>query len=160
MEPLLVGRALLGAGRFDKAAEELERAVQWAQRTGATGTLALAVAALDQALIMNGRATVGRRPDGPREVEVEAILAESDGLVALLQGDTEAATSAFALAIQRWQQLGLTVWLGRALSLQAEAVRQSRDSRRSRRLRSRAASILDRIKTPARHQLGVLTPIP
>jgi class 3 adenylate cyclase/tetratricopeptide (TPR) repeat protein len=160
MEPLLVGRALFGAGRFDKAAGELERAVQWAQRTGATGTLALAVAALDQALIMNGRATVGRRPDGPREVEVEAILAESDGLVALLQGDTEAATSAFALAIQRWQQLGLTVWLGRALSLQAEAVRQGRDSRRSRRLRSRAASILDRIKTPARHQLGVLTPIP
>jgi tetratricopeptide (TPR) repeat protein len=160
MEPLLVGRALLGAGRFDEATSELERAAESAQAAGATGTFALAAAALDQALIMTGRPVAGLLPEDAREIEVEAIVAESDGLVALLEGRTPAATAAFALAVQRWQQLGLTVWLGRALSLQAEAVRRADDLRRAGRLRSQAGNVLDRIKTPIRHRPGVLSPIP
>jgi class 3 adenylate cyclase/tetratricopeptide (TPR) repeat protein len=160
MEPLLVGRALLGAGRADEAVSQLERAAESAQTAGATGTFALAAAALDQALIMTGRPLAGLLPEGAKEIEVEAIVAESDGLAALLEGRTEAATAAFALAVQRWQQLGLTVWLGRALSLQAEAVRRADDLRRAGRLRSQAGSVLDRIKTPARHRPGVLSPIP
>jgi class 3 adenylate cyclase/tetratricopeptide (TPR) repeat protein len=160
MEPLLVGRALLGAGRFDEAAGELKRAVESALTAGATGTFALAAAALDQALIMTGRPPAGLLPEGAKEIEVEAIVAESDGLVALLEGRTDAAMAAFALAIQRWQQLGLTAWLGRARSLQAEAVRQAGDLRRAGRLRSQAGNVLDRIKTPARHRPGVLSPIP
>jgi class 3 adenylate cyclase/tetratricopeptide (TPR) repeat protein len=160
MEPLLVGRALLGAGRADEAASQLERAAELAQAAGATGTFALAAAGLNQALIMTGRPPLGLLPEGAREIEVEAIVAESDGLVALMEGRTEAATAAFALAVQRWQQLGLTVWLGRALSLQAEAVRRADDLRRAGRLGLQAGDVLDRIKTPARHRPGVLSPIP
>jgi len=160
MEPLLVGRALLGAGRLDEAAAELELAVESAQTTGAAGTFALAAAALDQALVMTRRPPAGRLPADARELEVEAIVAETDGLLALFDGRTEAAAIAFALAVERWQQLGLTVWLGRALSLQAEAARRSGDHRRAARLQSRTTNILDRIKTPARHRPGVLSPIP
>ena len=160
MEPLLVGRALLGVGRFDKAAGELERAAESAQTAGAAGTFALAAAALDQTLIMGGRPPSGLLPAGASEIEVEAIVAESDGLVALSEGRSEAAAAAFALAVQRWQQLGLTVWLARARSLQAEAVRRAGDLRRAGRLRSQAGNVLERIKTPARHRPGVLSPIP
>jgi tetratricopeptide (TPR) repeat protein len=156
MESLLVGRALLGAGRFDDAAGELERAARSAQTAGATGTLALAAAALDQALIMTGRPPSGLLPEGAREIEVEAVVAESDGLVALFEGRSEAAAAAFTLAVQRWQQLGRTVW---ARSLQAEAVRRAGDLRRAGRLRSQAGNVLDRIKTPARHRPGMLSPI-
>ena len=53
----------------------------------------------------DGRPPAGLMPEGAREIEVEAIVAESDGL-ALFAGRTEAATAAFALAVQRWQQLG------------------------------------------------------
>jgi hypothetical protein len=108
---------------------------------------------------MTARPPAGLLPEGAREIEVEAIVAESDGLVALFQGRSEAAVAAFALAVQRWQQLGLTVWLGRARSLQAEAVRRAGDPRRAGRLRSQAGNVLDRIKTPARHRPGVLSPI-
>jgi tetratricopeptide (TPR) repeat protein len=163
MEPLLVGRALLGAGRFDEAAGELKRAVESARAAGATGTLALAAAALDQALVMTGRPPSGISgilPAGAREIEVEAIVAESDGFVALFEGRTQAAMAAFALAVQRWQQLGFTAWLGRARSFQAEAFRRAGDLRRAGRLRSQAGNVLDRIKTPARHRPGVLSPIP
>jgi class 3 adenylate cyclase/tetratricopeptide (TPR) repeat protein len=160
MEPLLVGRALLGAGRFDEATSELERAAELAQTAGATGTFALAAAALDQTLIMTGRPPASLPPDGAREIEVEAIVAENHGLVALLEDRTQAATAAFALAVQRWRRLGLTVWLGRALSLQAQAVRRTDDLRRAGRLRSQAGNVLDRIKTPVRHRPGVLSPIP
>ena len=159
IEPLLVGRALLGAGRFDEASGELERAVESAQAVGATGTFVLAAAALDQVLIMAGRPPAGLIPKGAGGIEVEAIVAESDGLVALFEGRSEAATAAFALAVQRWQQLGFTVWQGRALSLQAEAVRRVGDLRQAGRLRSRAGRVLDRIKTPVRYRPGVLTPI-
>ena len=159
VEPLLVGRALLGAGRFDEASGELERAVESAQAAGATGTFVLAAAALDQVLIMAGRPPAGLMPEGAREIEVEAIVAESDGLMALFEGRTEPAMAAFALAVQRWQQLGFTVWHGRALSLQAEAARRVGDLRQAGRLRSRAGRVLDRIKTPVRHRPGVLAPI-
>jgi class 3 adenylate cyclase/tetratricopeptide (TPR) repeat protein len=160
MEPLLVGRALLGAGRFQEAADKLQRAAESAQTAGAMGTFALAAAALDQALILTGRPASGLLPEGERGIEAEAIVAESDGLVALFEGRTEAATAAFALAVQRWQQLGLTVWLARARSLQAKAVRLAGDLRRAGRLRSQAGNVLERIKTPASHRHGVLAPIP
>jgi class 3 adenylate cyclase/tetratricopeptide (TPR) repeat protein len=159
MEALLVGRALLGAGQVDEASAELERAVESAQATGAVGTFALAAAVLDQALIMTRRPPAGRPQEGAMETEVEAIVAENDGLLALFEGRTEVATAAFALAVERWQQLGLTVWLGRALSLQAEALRRSGGHRRAARLDSRATNVMDRIKTPARHRPGILSPI-
>jgi hypothetical protein len=160
LEPLLVGRALLGEGRLHEAARELKRAVESAQSVGAAGTHALAAAALDQTLIMARRPPVRLQPEERvMEVEVEAIVAESGGLVALSEGSTAAAAAAFAAAVERWQPLGLTVWLARALSLQAEAARRAGYRRRAGRLQSQAGTVLNRIKTPARHRAGVLSPI-
>ena len=51
---------------------------------GATGTFVLAAAALDQ--VLSGRPPAGLMPEGAREIEVEAIVAESDGLVHSSQG--------------------------------------------------------------------------
>jgi tetratricopeptide (TPR) repeat protein len=65
MEPLLVGRALLGAGSPGGAVGELRRAAKLAREVGATGTLALAAVALDQALILTG-GRAARPPSGPR----------------------------------------------------------------------------------------------
>jgi hypothetical protein len=77
MGPLLVGRALLGAGRPEEAAAELERALASATAAGAAGTAALAGAALEQAPVLAGHprtdpptasppSEVEPRPSGPR----------------------------------------------------------------------------------------------
>jgi hypothetical protein len=111
MQPMLAGRALLGAGRLDQAIPELERALAAAREAGATGTAALAAAALEQALLLAGRPPAGRAPAPPAgEVEAEAIRAESGGLAALATGAAKEAAAAFAGAADRWRQLGLTVW--------------------------------------------------
>jgi hypothetical protein len=91
---------------------------------------------------------------------VAAIAAENDGLVTLLDGRAAAAAAAFALAVERWQQLGSTTWLARALSLQAAATDRAGNPRRAGRLGSRADSILDQIRIPARNRPAVRAPIP
>jgi hypothetical protein len=60
--PLLVGRALLGAGSLGGAVGELRRAAELAREVGATGMLALAAVALDQALILTGGCAAQPRP--------------------------------------------------------------------------------------------------
>jgi hypothetical protein len=159
MEPLLVGRALLGAGSLGGAVGELRRAAELAREVGATGMLALAAVALDQALILTGGCAAQPRPGRGRH-RVAAIAAENDGLVALLDGRAIVAAAAFALAVERWQQLGSTTWLARALSLQAAATDHAGNPRRAGRLGSRADSLLDQIKTPARNRPGIRAPIP
>ena len=160
MRPLLVGRALLGAGRLDEAIAELERALAAARDAGAAGTVALAAAALDQALILASRPPATPPPQAlPNEVEVEAIRAESTGLAALSSGRTAQATAAFSVAVQQWQQLGLTVWLARALSLHAAAARQAGEVANADQLLTRAGEVLDRVKTPVRSRPGVLAPL-
>jgi len=160
MAPTLVGRALLGSGRLVEAAAELARAVESARAAGAAGTLALARTAMDQALILTAQQPSTPLAEDPKEIEVEAIEAENDGLVALLEDRAEEAAAGFSLAVERWQQLGFTVWLGRALALQAATSRRAGDDRSAERLLARAGNVLDRIKTPARHRRGVLAPIP
>jgi hypothetical protein len=160
MRPLLIGRALLGAGRLDEAITELEHARTSAEDAGAVGVVAVSAAALEQARILAGRPPAGLPPPAPpNEVEVEAIQTESNGLAALTQGRTEEATAAFSLAVERWQRLGFTVWLGRALSLHATAARQAGDHPAAEQLLARAGDVLDRIKTPARSRPGVLAPL-
>ena len=160
MRPLLIGRALLGAGRLDEAITELEHARTSAEDAGAVGVVAVSAAALEQARILAGRPPAGLPPPAPpNEVEVEAIQTESNGLAALTQGHTEEATAAFSLAVERWQRLGFTVWLGRALSLHATAARQAGDHPAAEQLLARAGDVLDRIKTPARSRPGVLAPL-
>jgi class 3 adenylate cyclase/tetratricopeptide (TPR) repeat protein len=161
MQPMLVGRALLGAGRLDQAIPELERALAAAREAGATGTAALAAAALEQALLLAGRPPAGRAPAPPAgEAEAEAIRAESGGLAALATGAAKEAAAAFAGAADRWRQLGLTVWLGRAMALQAEAARRTGDQAGADRLLTQAGEVLDRIGTPARSRPAVLAPPP
>jgi class 3 adenylate cyclase len=160
MEPLLVGRALLGAGSLAEAGGELRRAAGLAREADAAGTLALAAVALDQALIMTGGRPAGPTPGPEADIEVTAIAAENDGLVTLMDGRAAAAAAAFALAVERWQQLGSSTWLARALSFQAAATDHAGNPRRAGRLGSRADSILDQIRTPARNRPGIRAPIP
>jgi hypothetical protein len=167
MGPLLVGRALLGAGRPDEAAAELERALASSTAAGATGTAALAAAALDQARFLAGpprsdpaTAAPPDPPTGaPDEVEVEAIRSETAGLAALARGEAEASAAAFARAVGRWRQRGLTVWLARALSLQAAATRRAGDPPAADRLLAHAGEVLDRLRTPAHARPTVLAPL-
>jgi class 3 adenylate cyclase len=160
MEPLLVGRALLGAGSLGEAAGELRQAAELAGKVGAIGTLALAATALDQALILTGAPVGGPTPEPEADFEATAIAAENDGLVALLDGRAAAVAAAFAEAVGRWQQLGITTWLARALSLQAAATDRAGNPRQAGRLGSRADSILERIGTPTRNRPGIRAPIP
>jgi hypothetical protein len=92
-------------------------------------------------------------------VEVEAILAENAGLADLSAGRVEEATAAFALAVERWRRLGLTVWLGRALSLRAAAAERAGDRAAAEPPLAQAGDVLDRIRTPARSRPGVLAPL-
>jgi hypothetical protein len=159
MRPMLVGRALLGAGRLDAAIAELGQALAAARDAGATGTEALAAAALEQALLLAGR-PAGRAPAPPSgEVEAEAIRAESGGLAALAAGAAGEATTAFAEAAERWRQLGLTVWLGRAMAFQAVVAYRTGDQPGADRLLTQAGEVLDRIGTPAGSRPTVLAPV-
>ena len=160
MGPTLAGRALLGAGRPDQAAAELERAVASATAAGATGTATLAGAALEQARVLAGHppADVSRTAAPSGEVEASAIRSETAGLTALAAGQPEAAV-AFARAADHWRQLGLTVWLGRALSLQATAARQAGDHPAAGRLLTQASEVLDQLKVPVHARPTVLVPL-
>jgi len=92
-------------------------------------------------------------------VEVEAIRSETTGLAALAAGQPEEAAAAFARAVDLWRQLGLTVWLGRALSLQAAAARRAGDRPAADRLLAQAGEVLDGLKTPAQARPTVLSPL-
>ncbi|HEV3463719.1 MAG TPA: hypothetical protein VG846_07030 [Actinomycetota bacterium] len=127
---------------------------------GATGTAALADAALEQARVLAGHPPAGPPPAGPPdEVEAEAIRSETAGLTAMAAGQAKEAAAAFARAVDRWRQLGLTVWLGRALSLQATAARRANDRPAADRLPAQAGEILDRLKVPAHARPTVLAPL-
>jgi tetratricopeptide (TPR) repeat protein len=161
MGPMLSGRALLGAGRPGKAAAELERALTSATAAGATGTATLARAALEQARVLAGHPPAVASPTAApsEEVEASAIGSETAGLTALTAGRPEAAVAAFAGAVEHWRQLGLTVWLGRALSLQATAARHAGDHPAADRLLTQASELLDRLKAPAHARPTVLAPL-
>jgi hypothetical protein len=162
MGPMLAGRALLGAGRPDAATAELERALASATAAGAAGTAALAGAALEQARALAGQ-PVANPPTAPPphgfEAETEAIRSETGGLVAVAAGHDAEAAAAFASAAGHWRQLGLTVWLARALSLQAAAAVRAGDHAAADHLLTQAAEVLDQLKTPSYARGSVLTPL-
>ena len=162
MGPMLAGRALLGAGRPDEAVAELERALASATAAGAAGTAALAGAALEQARALAGHPVVGPPTAPPPhgfEPETEAIRSENGALAALAAGQAAEAAAAFARAVGHWRQLGLTVWLGRSLSLQAAAAVRAGDRATADHLLAQAAETLDHLKTPAYARPTVLTPL-
>ncbi|MGH2540250.1 MAG: ATP-binding protein [Actinomycetota bacterium] len=155
---LLIGRAALGSGRMDAAAEALGDAVALARAAGAGGTLSVARAARDQALLLSGRTPrSGRRPGFG--VVVEAIEAENHGLASLREGGNEEAAASFHEAVERWRGLGWTAWLARALAMRAEALRRDGDRARAGPARAGARKVLERLETPRTSRDAILSPL-
>jgi tetratricopeptide (TPR) repeat protein len=149
LAPLLAGRARLGAGDPDGALPDLERAVATSRSAGATGTLPLARAIRDQALILSGGEPRGRAAEDEPVDELAAVLSENRGLLAIrTRRRLPTATKAFAGAVEHWRELGVTSSLARALALHGEAERRAGNRRRSNRLVGDAERVLDSLKTP------------
>jgi len=161
LPPLLQGRAHLAAGRFDEASATLAKAASIARSQSASGTGSLAAAARDQAIILSGHTPRRRRHQSAAPHEIEAIMCENQGLLALRSPDEAgAARDALAEAVERWRALGLTSWLARSLVLRAEAERRSGAARaRSQRSDAEAEQILDRLGTPRRQRSALLHPL-
>jgi class 3 adenylate cyclase/tetratricopeptide (TPR) repeat protein len=156
--PLLRGRALLGRGRIAGAERELTFAARSAGHAGATGTHALATLLIDECQAIAGRARTGRpRPVGG--TEREAIAHEVRGIVATRAGRLDRAADAFDVAVERWELLGSTAWLARALALQAHVSRALGDRRAAATVDRRAARVLDTLRTPAREREALLHPL-
>ena len=156
--PLLRGRALLGQGRITRAERELTLAARSANLAGATGTHALASLLIDECQAILGRARTGRsRPYGG--TEREAIGYEVRGIVATRAGRLDRASDAFGAAVERWELLGTTAWLARALAMQAHVARARGDRRAGATLDRRAARVLDTLRTPAREREALLHPL-
>ncbi len=155
---LLIGRAALGSGDLSEATTSLGEAVAMARAAGATGTLSVARAAFDQALLLSGRRPRSRRPLGSG-ISLEAIEAENNGLASMMADGNEEAVASFRDAVELWRVLGSTVWLARALAMQAEAFRRSGDRRRVASALTQARKVLDRLETPAGSRDPILAPI-
>ncbi len=149
LPPLYRGRALLGEGRFRAALRELSAAARLADSAGATGTLALARSLRSQASLLAGDGGPPGAAGRPSEPERGAIDRENRGIRAARAGDHGKAATRFAEAVELWEGHGKTVWLARALGLQAEALRRAGDGRRAAGADRRALRILDALKTPA-----------
>jgi class 3 adenylate cyclase/tetratricopeptide (TPR) repeat protein len=152
---LLVGRAALGSGDLEQARTELTQAVALARGSGASGTLAVARAARDQALLLSGR-----RPR-PRRLQVsgvvaQAIAVENGGLVCLSEQRYDDAVVSMGRAVDLWRILGSTVWLARALVMLSEARRRVRDRSGSASARSHARRVLARLDTPVAERPTVM----
>ena len=160
MPPLLLGRAHLAAGRFAEASEALGRAASTSRSVGASGTRSLAVAARNQAIILSGHKLRGRPTATVGTPEIAAIVFENQGLLFLReQGEAEAARDAFAEAVERWRELGVTSWLARSLALRAEAERRCGAHARARRSDAEAQRALDQLETPGRQGSALLNPL-
>jgi hypothetical protein len=156
--PLLRGRALLGRGQFADAERELTVSARSSALAGATGTHALATLLVDECQAIAGRARTGRaRPAGG--TEREAIGHEVRGIVATRAGRLDRASDAFGEAVERWELLGTTAWLARALALQAHVCRAQGDRRGAATFDRRAARMLDTLRTPAREREALLHPL-
>jgi hypothetical protein len=78
---------------------------------------------------------------------------------ALLGAGRPEEAAAFARAVDTWRQLGLTVWLARALSLQATAARHAADRPAADHLLTQADDVLNRLRVPAHARPTVLAPL-
>jgi tetratricopeptide (TPR) repeat protein len=149
--PLLRGRALMGAGRLDRARAELEEAAAIARAADAPGPLALADAAATQVRLLGGagrgKGRTSPTPGKLRWPDLEAIRAENRGL-RVQDRDPAAAAEAFADAVELWEGLGFTAWLARSLMFRASALGRIRRHAAARRATERAGVVLDRIGAP------------
>lgn len=153
--PLLVGRAALGAGDLEQAVTALKQAATLARVSGASGTLAIAQAARDQALLLSARKPRPRRLQGSGAV-AQAIEDENHGLACLSEQRHDDAAVSFARAVDLWRPLGSTVWLARSLVMLGEAYRRAGDRSGSTSARSRARRVLVRLDTPVAERQKVM----
>ncbi|MEP6759666.1 MAG: adenylate/guanylate cyclase domain-containing protein [Actinomycetota bacterium] len=155
---LITGRASLGGGALERAGADLETAVRLARRAGASGTLELAEAAQRQAALLRGR-SVGDGGAADPTGEAAAIAAENEGIAAWVAGDHAGAIAAFEFAVDRWEALGLTVWLARALRMRAAALRASGDRARAAAADGRADAVVSDISMPMRERATIERPL-
>ena len=155
---LISGRASLGSGALERAADDLDSAMRLARRAGAAGTLAIAEEARRQTALLRGRSLKGRVVAEPAG-EAAAIAAENDGIGAWLAGDQTGAIAAFELAVERWEGLGLTVWLARALRMRAAALRACGDRARAAAADGRADAVVSELAMPVRERATIDRPL-
>lgn len=158
LSALLIGRARLGAGRQKEAISLLGRAVEEAQPIDVGGTLALAEALREQAVLLAGREPFTAPRPQSQEPEVQAVEMQNRGIASLLRGDAVAAGAAFGEATDSWSARGFSSWLARALAMQAAASRSAGDARTAKDLDRRAEQVLDRLRCPARQRASILDP--
>ena len=158
LSALLIGRARLGAGRQKEAISLLGRAVEEAQPIDVGGTLALAEALREQAVLLAGREPFTAPRPQSQEPDVQALEMQNQGIASLLRGDAVAASAAFGEAAASWSARGISSWLARAFAMQAAASRSAGDARTAKDLDRRAEQVLDRLRCPARHRASILDP--
>lgn len=156
---LFVGRARLGAGRHPEAARLLGRAVEEAQPIDVGGTLALAEALREQAMLLAGREPFSADHAPSLEPEVQAVEMENRGLASLSTGDAAAAVGAFAEAVDSWGAHGISSWLARSLAMRSAASGFAGDPRAARDSLRRAERLLDRLGCPAGGRISILDPL-
>jgi tetratricopeptide (TPR) repeat protein len=155
---LCIGRARLGAGRFDEAVRQLGHVVEQAQQIDVGSTLALAEALREQAMLLAGREPLAGAHARSQEPEVHAVELENSGLAALRTGDVAAAAAAFGEAAASWEAHGVSAWLSRALAMEAAASRLAGDAATARARLRRAERVLDGLRSPPRHRASILRP--
>lgn len=156
---LFVGRARLGAGRHLEAARLLGRAVEEAQPIDVGGTLALAEALREQAMLLAGREPFSADHAPSVEPEVQAVEMENRGLASLSTGDVAGAVGAFGEAADSWGAHGTSSWLARSLAMQSAASGFAGDPRAARNSLRRAERLLDRLGCPADGRISILDPL-
>ena len=155
---LIEGRALLGAGDAAAALPLLDAAVAAAKSVDAGGTLEMAHACRRPggAARWLVRTNAGVDLGGSR---VAAVVSETTGIAALLRADHQKAIHSFDVAVDRWEPLGATSWLARALSLRAAAFQGAGDRARAAASTDRARDTLDVLGLPARGRASILAPL-
>ena len=151
---LIEGRALLGAGDAAAALPLLDAAVAAAKSVDAGGTLEMAYACRAQAALLAG-SSVRTSASVSADPGVAAIVSETAGIAAFLRADHQTVIHSFDVAVNRWEPLGATSWLARALSLRAAAFHGAGDRARGAASIDRARATLDVLGVPgSRSSLG------
>jgi hypothetical protein len=80
---------------------------------------------------------------------IDAIRYENEGLIARAGGRMEAAGDLFQQAVRRWESLGHSVWLARALHMRAAVLEAAGDPDAAGADRARRDQVLTAIGAPA-----------
>jgi hypothetical protein len=155
LPPLIKGRALLGLGDCAAAAVSLDDAHRRARRVGADGTVALSSALRAQAKLLAGTSRTSVPAPASADGEAGAVADETDAIAAVHRGDHAAAIASFDRAVERWQALGTTSWLARALAMRARALGATGDRARAAASLDRARAVAAQLSMPTRERAAI-----